>query len=471
MKKWFVLSASTILSKRGVTQSFGSDNTIVIPLAVLEEIQERYESQGGERGKIAREFLDYVWSMDQKMLFRNGVIQRNGSKLQVVNLTDAEILRDRDFTKVKLSLEERYLVQTCKKIQREFARDDEKVILVSRNTVLRMKAGTLGIEAQTYKDELLAEISEQYTGRIDIRVPSEVIDSFYQDKRVSLQYIQDLIPEKEFLANMFVVMKCGKQSALGRVEKGSIVPLTFGKSQPYGVIPKNVGQRFMIEALMMDQKTAPLVIVKGPAGTAKTFLSLAAGLQHVLAEGKFKNKILISRSPTETGESIGYLPGNENAKIGPYMRGVIDNLKNLHAPEESESEKKEVNRQKSSKGGKCEKPQEEDGTTLLDMRVITVEAIGFIRGRSICDTFIIIDEAQNLTQTEIKTIITRVGEGTKLVIIGDPAQIDRPELNERNNGLSYASERMKGVPTCWQITMEDEESVRSELAKIASKLL
>ena len=148
----------------------------------------------------------------------------------------------------------------------------------------------------------------------------------------------------------------------------------------------------------------------------------------------------------------------------PYLRGVMDNLKALHQPKDKENKKKSF-----QKFG--EKPEYEEGATIFDMGYIKAEAVGFIRGRSICDTYIIIDEAQNLTPTEIKTIITRVGTGSKLILLGDPQQIDRPELDEKNNGLSYASERLKGEPTCWQITLSDEESVRSELAKRASMLL
>ena len=228
----------------------------------------------------------------------------------------------------------------------------------------------------------------------------------------------------------------------------------------------------MIEALTMDEKRAPLVIIKGPAGTAKTFMSLAVGLQLVEEENKYPQKILISRSPTETGEKIGFLPGDEMEKIGPYLRGIMDNLQHLHSLDYDEINFPDIkNKKGSSKPKFSEKPQTEDGKSHWTFGSIKAEAIGFIRGRSICDTYIIIDEAQNLTANEIKTIITRVGTGTKLVIVGDPAQIDRPEVTERDNGLSYASERLKGQPTCWQITLTDDESVRSELAKIASTIL
>lgn len=481
MKKWFVLSRRTILSKRNVTQSFGSDNVIVIPKSVIDAVENVYSKQYDERGKIAKEFLDYLSTFETKKLLK-GVKQKNGSTLQVIfdseyrneKIPDKIVTKDKDPLKVNL-------LKCCLFLQNKIG-EGEKVILVSKSTSLRMDADLAGIEAQTFKDEFLPEISEQYTGRVEVTVTAEMINEFYDNKnKISLESVKKMNEKQEFYPNMFVVMKCNSNKAFGRVQGNFIVGLVHHKNYPYRVTPKNIGQKFMIEALMMDEEIAPLVIIKGPAGTAKTFLSLAAGLEH-LENGKFKNNILISRSPTETGEKIGFLPGDETDKIGPYLRGVMDNLKILSSgvkdrknndassKEEIEkgSEKKKNNKNDASHNGKAKK---ESAMRFFDEGIINAEAVGFIRGRSICDTYIIIDEAQNLTPTEVKTIITRVGEGTKLILIGDPAQIDRPELSERNNGISYASEMLKGESTCWQITMKDEESVRSELAKRASMLL
>lgn len=481
MRKWFVLSKRTTISKRMVTECFGPDNVVVIPMAVLDEIQEVSKAQFDERGKIARELLEYLWSLDHKKLFgAEGVVQQNGSLL-FVTTNYREIKLPEVIENTKLTSLERRILQTCLGIKAKIP-PKEKVILISKNPLLRMKAELVGIEAQTFRDELLLEISEQYTGRMQIEVSPDVIDRFYREERVPIRELSDI--DNTFYQNMFVVLKAGQKSAIGRVENGEIVPLLYDKIYPYGVRPKNVGQKFMIEALMTDYERAPLVIIKGPAGTAKTFMALAAGLEHVQKQ-RFPNKILISRSPTETGEKIGFLPGDETAKIGPYLRGIMDNLRNLHTVAVSSVEKAEPihSKKKNNRGryytgyhdeydyGYEEKPTTEDGTTILESGWIKAEAVGFIRGRSICDTYIIIDEAQNLTPTEMKTIITRVGTGTKLVIIGDPAQIDRPELNERYNGISYAAEHLKGEPTCWQLTMTDEESVRSELARRASMLL
>lgn len=276
---------------------------------------------------------------------------------------------------------------------------------------------------------------------------------------------------------MFIELRCGYQVEEGRIFKDKIIPLSYEGYYPYRVTPKNSGQRFMIEALMMEPDIAPLVIIKGPAGTGKTYISLAVALEQLFENHKYPDKILCSRSVTESGEKIGYLPGSEEEKMAPFMRGIRDNLKRLINGNQSEYKKNcSGNRENKKKNGQWnqeinEKPYCEDGTIFFERGDIQVQSLGYIRGRTICDTYIIIDEAQNLTPTEVKTIITRVGTGTKLVLMGDPAQIDRAEVDERNNGLSYASERLKGEENCWQITMNDEESVRSELAKLAAMIL
>ena len=464
-RKHFVLSTRTLVSKRNVTQSFGSDNTIYVPLAVMEEIEHKYSDQMSERGKIARETLEYLGSFHYNDL-EKGVVQKNGSILVVpTNFYEEEL--DKSVERSELSKLDRRILQTCCGIKNMVPKD-EPVVLVSKKPSLRKKAEMLGLKAQTFRDELLPEISEQYSGRKVLKVSDDKIKEFRENKKIRIDEVVEGEEVKEFYPNMFIEFKGENWDwANGRVKGEYIVSLQYEEYHPYGVIPKNVGQKFMIEALMTDFKEAPLVIFKGPAGTAKTFMSLAVGLEHVQERNEFPNKILISRSPTETGEKIGFLPGSEIEKISPYLRGIMDNITALHG----DSGKGSTQGKTKNKFGTGEKPEVEDGTFFFERNDIKAEAVGYIRGRSICDTYIIIDEAQNLSPIEIKTIITRVGTGSKLILIGDPAQIDRPELDELNNGLSYASERLKGEPTCWQLTMTDDESVRSELAKRASILL
>lgn len=210
---------------------------------------------------------------------------------------------------------------------------------------------------------------------------------------------------------------------------------------------------------MQPAAKAPLVIVKGLAGTSKTFYSLAVGLEKVLNQqsGEYR-RILICRPNAQFDSEIGFLPGDEQEKISPLLRPVIDNLEQL-----IDSDEKERYANEAELRGKIDE--------IFDRGIIQAEAMNFIRGRSIAKTYLMIDEAQNMTPEQVKGIITRAGKDTKIILLGDPNQIDRPFLDERTNGLSYASEHMKGSPLCWQLTFSASECERSELAMDAIQRL
>ena len=255
--------------------------------------------------------------------------------------------------------------------------------------------------------------------------------------------------------NQFVILRADqsvKKTQLGRFDGKHVVPLKYQRKKPYGVSPRNVGQKFLQEALLTGPEEAPLVIVKGMAGTAKTFYTLAVGLDAMLErEEPEYRRILISRPNAQFDDDIGFLPGDEGEKIAPLLRPVIDNLELL-----VDQDEKERYADERSLSGKIEE--------LFDRGYIAAQALNFIRGRSVTKTYLIIDEAQNLTPKQAKGIITRAGLGTKIILLGDPQQIDNPLLDERTNGLSYAAEKMKGSPLCYQITMAPEECERSALA-------
>ncbi|NTV77604.1 MAG: AAA family ATPase, partial [Clostridiales bacterium] len=255
--------------------------------------------------------------------------------------------------------------------------------------------------------------------------------------------------------NQFFVLRADQSSnktQLGRFNGEKIVPLNYRKASPYGIRPRNAGQYFLQEALMESAQNAPLVIVKGMAGTAKTFYSLAVGLEKVMELNKKEyRKIIISRPNAQFDDEIGFLPGDEQEKIAPLIRPVIDNLELLIDQDDNQRYKDER-----ELSGKIDE--------LFDREIIVPQAMNFIRGRSITQTYMIIDEAQNLTPKQAKGIITRVGKGTKVILLGDPNQIDHPLLDERTNGLSYASEKMKDSPLCYQITLSASECERSDLA-------
>ena len=243
-----------------------------------------------------------------------------------------------------------------------------------------------------------------------------------------------------------------KKTHLGRVENGILRRLDYKKSAPYGITPRNAGQYFMQEALMQPACKAPLVIIKGMAGTSKTFYSLAVGLEKMVNNptGEYR-RILICRPNAQFDSDIGFLPGDEQEKISPLLRPVIDNLEQL-----IDSDEEQRYRNENELHNKVDE--------IFERGIIQAEALNFIRGRSIMKTYLIIDEAQNMTPAQVKGIITRAGKDTKIILLGDPNQIDRPFLDERTNGLSYAAEHMKGSPLCWQVTMTAAECERSELA-------
>ena len=281
--------------------------------------------------------------------------------------------------------------------------------------------------------------------------PKKAIDpeDVYQTNELGERKPVDLV------CNQFVILRAdqsSKKTQLGRFDGKKIVPLAYKKKKPYGISPRNVGQYFLQEALMTGAEEAPLVIVKGMAGTAKTFYSLAVGLHALLeTETPAYRRILISRPNVHFDDDIGFLPGDEGEKIAPLLRPVIDNLELL--VDQNEDERFADER---SLSGKIEE--------LFARDLISAQALNFIRGRSVTKTYLIIDEAQNLTPKQAKGIITRAGMGTKIILLGDPNQIDNPLLDERTNGLSYAAETMKGSPLCFQVTLSAEECERSALA-------
>ena len=342
----------------------------------------------------------------------------------------------------------------------------EQVILVTKDILLRIKAQILGICAEDFTTDQVLEHENQYSGRCELYVPEEIFKDFKKKGVPADQtYVlgedgENYVPKLS--ENQFVVLKAdqsAKKTQLGRVSGGVIRKLEYRKSAPYGITPRNTGQYFLQEALMQPAEKAPLVIVKGMAGTSKTFYSLAVGLEKLLNHptGEYR-RILICRPNAQFDDDIGFLPGDEQEKISPLMRPVIDNLEQL-----IDSSEEERYRDEEELKGKVEE--------IFARGIIQAEALNYIRGRSIVKTYLIIDEAQNTTPDQIKGIITRAGKDTKIILLGDPNQIDRPFLDERTNGLSYASEHMKGSPLCWQITMTAGECERSALAMEAVRRL
>ena len=426
MIKSYVIDTNILIQAPYACQCF-EENRVILPLVVLEELDGLKKAEG-EKGANARRAIRFLEKLRMKGDLLKGVELEDGGFLRVeANCVGVELPKSLPEDKA-----DNRILKVCKGIS-----DEEKpVVLVTKDLVLRIKAQIMGIEAQDFSTEQVIAEEEQYSGRQQCFVAEDKFKDF-KKKGVSVKelYLSDEMGNKiqpELVENEFIILKADqslKKTHLGRVEGKKVVPLKYKKNLPYGVKPRNSGQYFLQEALMKPADEAPLVIVKGMAGTAKTFYSLAVGLEKILNNptGEYR-RILICRPNAQFDSDIGFLPGDEQE-----LQGKIEEI--------------------------------------FARGIIQAEAMNFIRGRSFVNTYLIIDEAQNMTPNQVKGIITRAGKGTKIVLLGDPNQIDRPFLDERTNGLSYASEYMKGSPLCYQITMSTEECERSELAMDAIQRL
>lgn len=456
LKKTFVLDTNVLLQTPYSIQTFG-DNNIVIPEVVLEEL-DKFKKDNSELGANARLAARILDELRVKGNLEEGIDLENGGVLRVeLNYKNIELPDSWDVSK-----NDNRILKVCKGLKEK----GEKVYLVTKDLFLRIKCDLIGVEPQDYFAEQVAHFDEQYRGRIDVYTTEEKLNEFYQKGSIEatdvFDFSYDFSNKKpvDLVINQFIMIySCNndKQTALGKYDGRKIIALNFMQERPFGISPRNAGQKFMQEALMLDSDKAPLVIIKGPAGTAKTFYSLAVGLHKIMIEQKrLYRKILVCRPNVRLDEDIGFLPGSEQDKIAPFLRPIVDNLEILIDNDENERYS-------------SEKELKDKVDELFDRKIINTEAIAFIRGRSIAKQWVVIDEAQNLTPKQVKGIITRAGVGTKIILIGDPEQIDHPFLDIRTNGLSYASEKMKGSPLCYQVTLNDTECERSDLAYESAK--
>jgi len=451
MKKSYILDTNVLLQSPYAIYAFG-DNDVIIPEVVLEEL-DRFKKEPSENGANAREAGRILDALREKGNLTTGVELPGGGCIRIeLNFRDIEIPSGWSHEKA-----DNRILKVCKGLTEK----GETAVLVTKDIFERIKGSIIGVSVQDFQNEQVVTPDSQYRGRCILYTSAKKLDDFYKKGFLETKHlfaVDEETGEKQpinLTVNEFVVLisaDSNKKSALGRFNGNQLVALDYLDERPFGIKPRNVGQRFMQEALMMSAEDVPLVIVKGAAGTAKTFFSLAVGLHKVMNQ---KNpsfrKILVCRPNVKFDEDIGFLPGSETEKLAPFMRSVIDNLEILVDNDETERYKSES--------------ELSDKVNELFLRnIVTTEAIAYIRGRSIQKNWVIIDEAQNLTPKQVKGIVTRAGKGTKLILIGDPDQIDHPYLDSRTNGLCFASERMKGSPYCCQLTMNDDECERSPLA-------
>lgn len=450
MVKIYVVDTNVLIQAPYGMQCF-EDNQVVLPVVVLEELDNLKKAEG-ETGANVRTTIRMLEELRLQGDLLEGVMLPGGGTLRVEkNYRDVALPSDLPETK-----SDNRILKVCLGLSQE---KSEQVVLVTKDILLRIKAQIIGIKAEDFQTEQVLGHEAQYRGRISVYVSEDHFRDF-KKKGVPVEVVyqvdengKNVVPQ--LYENEFVILQSdqsAKKTQLGRVEHGVIRKLEYRKVQPYGVSPRNAGQYFLQEALMQPAEKAPLVIVKGMAGTSKTFYSLAVGLEKMLNNptGEYR-RIMICRPNAQFDEDIGFLPGDEQEKIGPLMRPIIDNLEQLIDSNEQSRYENEAELQ--------DKVEE-----VFERGIVQAEAMNFIRGRSIVKTYLIIDEAQNMTPNQMKGLITRAGKDTKIILLGDPNQIDRPFLDERTNGLSYAAEHMKGSPLCWQITLTAEECERSKLA-------
>ncbi|MBI4745326.1 MAG: PhoH family protein [Deltaproteobacteria bacterium] len=437
MKKYFVLDTNVLLHDVNSLFAF-QDNDVVIPIIAIEEL-DRFKKDLNEIGRNARQVSRILDKFRAEGPLFKGIGLENGGTLRVFiqssksNSLPPELIfnkADNQILSVAMELKEKGKQPVC---------------LVTKDTNLRIKADALGISARDYESDKI-EISELYEGFRTIAVTKADIDRYYA--KGSLDPMEkDLHPNEGVL---LVDEGDPKHTALARFNKnkGSLIPLTLPKEGVWGIYPKNAEQRFAMDLLLDD--SIKLVTLAGKAGTGKTLVAIAAGLKKTADEETY-TRLLVSRPIFPLGKDIGFLPGELEEKLSPWMQPIFDNLELIFG-----MEKKEKGRQRNYR-------------ELMNQGILELEPLTYIRGRSIPNQYMIVDEAQNLTPHEIKTIITRAGDNTKIVLTGDPYQIDNPYIDSSSNGLSYVVERFKNEAIAGHVTLSRGE--RSELAERAANLL
>ncbi len=437
--KTFVLDTNVLLHDPHALFRF-EENTILVPITVIEEV-DRFKKDMNETGRNARQVSRILDELRQKGSLSAGITLESGGNLRVALLNN-EMLRNIPSELSDQKSDNRILAVA---LEAKNSTGQVPVILVTKDTNLRIKADAIGLDAQDYESDKV-DISELYSGFSDFEVSPETVDRFYGQGWVDSE--EDLLP------NQYVLLRDAgnpSHSALAKyvsAEKKLVPVIKAGKEGVWSIHPRNREQTCALDALLDD--SIKIVTLVGKAGTGKTLLAIAAGL-HKTAEENVYNRLLVSRPVFPMGKDLGFLPGDVEEKLAPWMQPIFDNVELLLSGHEAEK--------RHSKGYR----------ELMAMGLMEIEPLTYIRGRSIPNQFLIVDEAQNLTPHEIKTIVTRAGEGTKIVLTGDPYQIDNPYVDSSSNGLTYLVERFKGQEISAHITMMKGE--RSALAELAANLL
>ena len=434
MRKIFVLDTNILIHDPYSIYNFRG-NDIYLPIEVIEEIDKlKQKPNTALHARMASRVLEEI---RKKGNLSEGIELPNDIFFKVERTADLSLLPEG----LKKDIVDNHIIAVVIGIQQR--EPDRKVIFVTKDINLRIKADAVGVAVEDYSTDKVVydDLDKGYT---EIEVSKDVFDKFNKSGKIDLEELKlNFTPSPNF----FFVLKCGQEETAGRVLDTKLKKFLNGDMTAWGARARNQEQRFAMELLMDDNIKA--VSLVGKAGTGKTLLAIAAGLEQVVERKKY-SKLYIARPIIPMGKDLGFLPGNEKDKLRPWMQPIFDNIEFLSDI-------------------KGDKAGEKVITGLETMGLLKVEALTYIRGRSMPNAFIVIDEAQNLTPLEIKTIITRVGENTKIVFTGDPYQIDSAYLDANTNGLTYMADKLKNEKIVGHITLVKGE--RSPLAEIAAKLL
>ncbi len=436
--KHFVLDTNVLLHNPNALFMF-ADNEVVIPFDVIEEL-DKFKTANDDLGRNARTVIRHLDQLREAGDLSAGVkVEQTGGRVRVVLDEDQKLCPG-----LTANTPDNRIICCAYNLHRA----GKRVVFISKDINARIKSDTMGLTTQDFEAQKV-DFERLYTGWREMRAPTAVIDELFSKKQVKLS------PEQPLIANEFILLKDEQDdshSALGRYKNdlGVVVPVRPRRSPIFGIMPRNLQQTMAMDLLLDD--SVKLVTLIGSAGTGKTLLALAAGMTKTLNEQAYQ-KMLCARPIMPLGRDIGYLPGDKDEKLTAWMQPIFDNVSYLLS-----------NRLSGESSHAPLSTVEQRIKQLLDSGQMVLEPLTYIRGRSIPHQFMIVDEAQNLTPHEVKTIASRVGEGTKLVLTGDPTQIDDPYLDSSSNGLSYLVERLKSKTIVGHVTMVKSE--RSELASL-----
>lgn len=436
--KNYVLDTNVLVHDPNAILNF-KDNNVIIPIEVIEEI-DRFKRETSERGQSARAVSRLLDGLRNQGRLNEGVKLSNGGMLRVLFQKKSALVNGHNGSNGG-SVDNRILELA---LQVQKARPKLPTILVSKDINLRIKADAIGLPAEDYETGRV-QIQDLYTGMAELTVSPQRIADFRAKGELDVSNERALFPS-EYCT--LIDDSNPKRSVLSKADATGkrLIPIIDAREGVWGIKPKNREQHFALDALLDDR--VKLVTLMGKAGTGKTLMAMAAGLKKTVVDREFR-RLVVARPTISMGKELGFLPGSLEEKLNPWMQPIHDALELLS----------DLNMGQDSRRS----------TDLMRSGMIVVEALSYIRGRSIANQFMVIDEAQNLTPLEVKTIITRVGHGTKIVFTGDPYQIDNPYVDSASNGFNYIVSKFQGQPIAAHVELQRGE--RSELAELAANVL